>query len=70
MDHCIRHFVKAARCTVMEALECASLHPATFLGISNRKGSLDFGRDADFVLLNDDLHIMATFIGGQLVYSA
>lgn len=29
-----------------EALEAASLHPAQLLGISHRKGKLDYGSDA------------------------
>lgn len=33
-------------CSVEEALEAASLHPAQLLGISNKKGNLDYGSDA------------------------
>lgn len=33
-------------CSVEEALEAASLHPAQLLGISHRKGTLDYGADA------------------------
>jgi N-acetylglucosamine-6-phosphate deacetylase len=65
---CVQRLVKAARCSVVDALECASLHPAQFLGINKRKGSLDFGADADFVLLNDALEVQATFIAGRLVW--
>lgn len=35
-----------AGCSVEEALEAASLHPAQLLGISPRKGKLDYGSDA------------------------
>lgn len=33
-------------CSIEEALEAASLHPAQLLGISHRKGKLDYGSDA------------------------
>ncbi len=33
-------------CTVEAALEAASLHPANLLGISHRKGTLEYGSDA------------------------
>lgn len=70
MDHCLRHFKTAARCSTVEAIECATLHPAQFLGISDHKGSLEFDSDADFVLLDPEtLHVHATFIGGALVWS-
>uniref|UniRef100_A0A3Q3FCY3 N-acetylglucosamine-6-phosphate deacetylase n=1 Tax=Labrus bergylta TaxID=56723 RepID=A0A3Q3FCY3_9LABR len=41
MDMCIRHFKQASGCSVEEALEAASLHPAQLLGINNKKGNLD-----------------------------
>lgn len=33
-------------CTVEAALEAASLHPAQMLGVSDRKGTLEYGTDA------------------------
>ena len=55
-------------CSQVEALEAATLHPAQLLGIEKRKGTLDFGSDADFVLLDSQLSVRATFIAGKLVW--
>ncbi|PNI91400.1 AMDHD2 isoform 9, partial [Pan troglodytes] len=49
-----------AGCSVESALEAASLHPAQLLGLEKSKGTLDFGADADFVVLDDSLHVQAT----------
>lgn len=68
MDMCVRHLRQAAGCSVEEALEAASLHPAQLLGITNRKGTLDFGSDADLVVLDSSLNVQATFIAGQEVW--
>lgn len=38
-------------CSVEEALEAASLHPAQLLRISHKKGNLDYGSDAGKDLL-------------------
>lgn len=38
--------VRDPGCSKEEALEAASLHPARLLGITHRKGTLDFGSDA------------------------
>ncbi len=57
-------------CSPAEALESATLHPAQAMGITNKKGTLDFGTDADFLLLNDDLDVLATFTGGDLVWQS
>lgn len=70
MDVCVRHFLQATGCSVESALEAASLHPAQLLGLEKRKGTLDFGADADFVVLDDSLHIRATYISGELVWQA
>ncbi|XP_065821043.1 N-acetylglucosamine-6-phosphate deacetylase [Labrus bergylta] len=68
MDMCIRHFKQASGCSVEEALEAASLHPAQLLGINNKKGNLDYGSDADLVLLDDGLIVKATYISGEEVW--
>lgn len=68
MDECVRVFLKATGCTVEYALEAASLRPAMVLGLENRKGSLSYGCDADFVVLNDGLEVLATWIAGKCVF--
>uniref|UniRef100_A0A669F6S2 N-acetylglucosamine-6-phosphate deacetylase n=1 Tax=Oreochromis niloticus TaxID=8128 RepID=A0A669F6S2_ORENI len=65
MDMCVRHFKQASGCSVQEALEAASLHPAQLLGISHKKGKLDYGSDADLVLLDEGLNVKATYISGE-----
>lgn len=68
--HCVRKMMKHARSTAVEALEAASLHPAQALAITERKGTLDYGTDADFVLLHKErLQVQSTWIGGVCVYS-
>ncbi|MBN3301831.1 NAGA deacetylase, partial [Amia calva] len=68
MDMCVRHFRQASGCTVESALEAASLHPAQLLGLSHQKGTLDYGTDADFVLLDDALNVRSTYIAGEQVW--
>lgn len=69
MDMCVQHLRKSTLCGTVRALEAASLHPAKLLGISDRKGTLNFDSDADFIMLNDDLVVLATYIAGECVWS-
>nr|XP_012223871.1 PREDICTED: putative N-acetylglucosamine-6-phosphate deacetylase isoform X1 [Linepithema humile] len=68
MPKCVRHFKEATGCTVVEALEAATLHPARALGIDANKGVLNFGADADFILLDKKLELLSTWILGECVY--
>lgn len=68
MDMCVRHFKQASGCSMEEALEAASLHPSQLLGITHKKGNLDYGSDADLVLIDDALNVKATYISGEEVW--
>ncbi|CAL1689559.1 unnamed protein product [Lasius platythorax] len=68
MSKCVRHFKDATGCTIVEALEAATLHPARSLGIDSYKGILNFGADADFILLDEKLELLSTWISGECVY--
>lgn len=50
-----------------ELIPLLTSNPARMLGL-NGKGSLETGMDADFVLLDGDLNVAATVVGGKLVY--
>ncbi|MEM2826938.1 MAG: amidohydrolase family protein, partial [Sulfolobales archaeon] len=52
-----------------EAFYMASTAPAESLGVSLDLGSIVPGRRADLVVLGRDGSVVATFIGGKLVYS-
>jgi N-acetylglucosamine-6-phosphate deacetylase len=64
-----RHFRSAMACSLADAIDAASLAPARVLGIDNRKGRIEPGYDADLVLLDDNMHVAATFVEGREVYS-
>lgn len=53
---------------VFEAIQMASLIPAKSVGIDNACGKLKIGYDADFIILNEDLDLKATYINGKRVY--
>ena len=53
-----------------ECVNCASLNPATTLGIQDKKGSLAEGKDADIVILDNEFNVRKTIIGGKIKYEA
>nr|WP_255570395.1 N-acetylglucosamine-6-phosphate deacetylase [Cohnella sp. CFH 77786] len=43
--------------------------PARQIGVSDRKGSLEAGKDADLLILDDELNLLSTFVRGREVYA-
>lgn len=53
---------------VFEAVQMASLVPAKSVGIDNVCGKIKQGYDADFILLDYDLNLKATYLNGEKKY--
>ena len=69
MDNCVRNLWRLTDCSVVQAIECATLHPAQVLGMQESRGSLNYKSRADLVLLHkDSLQVLKTFVAGVCVY--
>ena len=53
-----------------ECVNCATLNPATTIGVADKKGSIEVGKDADIVVLDDEFNVKKTIIGGVVRYEA
>lgn len=53
-----------------ECVNCATLNPATTLGIDDKKGSLEVGKDADIIITDSEFNIEKTIIGGEIKYES
>ncbi len=53
-----------------ECVNCASLNPARVIGQDARKGSIEVGKDADLILVDDLWNVEKTIIGGTVRYEA
>ncbi|XP_034239717.1 N-acetylglucosamine-6-phosphate deacetylase [Thrips palmi] len=71
MIECVKHFKEATGCSTVEAIEAATLHPARVLGLEKKIGTLAYGADADFVMLNSkNLSLKSTWIAGNCVFKS
>ncbi len=68
-DRLVRTMVKLAGVPLEEAVKMMSRTPARVIGVLDRKGTLEVGKDADIVVFNDDIDIDKTIVGGRVVYS-
>ncbi len=53
-----------------ECVNCASLNPATTLGLEKTKGSLEVGKDADIIITDTQFDVVKTIIGGKIKYES
>ncbi len=68
MNQLLKRYSEKTGCTFDEAAATATVNPAKLLGIEHRKGKIKIGADADLVLLEKDLRVSATIVGGKIVY--
>ena len=64
MDHMVRTMHAQTSASLQEIVRMASLTPATRAGIADRKGSIDVGKDADLLVLNESLEIEQVILRG------
>ncbi len=69
-DRLVRNMIKMADVPLIDALRMASETPARIMNISDRKGSLEVGKDADIVIFDEDIQIDTTIINGKIVYQS
>ena len=68
MDQALRNAVNLLGLDLPEAVKMVSLHPSEVIGAGTRKGKLKAGYDADFVILDNQLEVVQTWIGGKCCY--
>lgn len=67
-DRLVRNMVRLAEVPLAEAIRMMSLTPARIMKMEHRKGSLVPGKDADIVVLDDDIRVKLTMVNGRIVY--
>lgn len=50
------------------AINACTINPATLIGVQDRKGSIQTGKDADLVVLNDDYSVEMTYTKGKKAF--
>jgi N-acetylglucosamine-6-phosphate deacetylase len=69
-DCLVRNMVNLAGVSLEEAVKMITITPAEIMGISDRKGSLEVGKDADVVIFNSNIDIEKTIINGNVIYQS
>lgn len=69
MADAVRNFTRACGLDIPSALRCATMVPASLLGISDRIGSIAPGKYADLIVLDPaDFRVLQTYVAGRRVF--
>jgi len=69
MNQAVKNAVKFGGISIHEAVKMATLNPAKVLGISNKKGTIEKGKDADIIIFDGALDIKTAIVNGHIVYN-
>jgi len=68
-DRLVRTLVFMAGIPLLDAVKMITSTPARIMGVSDKKGSLVAGKDADIVIFDQDITIEKTIVQGRIIYS-
>ena len=69
VDECVRNLMAFAGVGIAEAVRCVTENVAGLMS-EGKRGVLEFGRRADFVVLDQEAKVVETWIGGVKVWNA
>ncbi|MGB4181770.1 MAG: N-acetylglucosamine-6-phosphate deacetylase [Bacilli bacterium] len=69
MNKAVKNFIDVTGVFLTEAVDMATINPARVLKIDGQKGSIKFGKDADFAVIDKDLNVYLTVRGGKVIYN-
>lgn len=67
-DRLVRTMVNIAEVPLVEAVRMMTLTPARIMKIDQQKGSIVKGKDADFVIFDDNINVSYTILEGNVIY--
>jgi N-acetylglucosamine-6-phosphate deacetylase len=67
LDNAVKYAVRELGCSLEDAITMVSETPARIIGMYDKKGSVEEGKDADLVLLDSSLDVKATIVRGDVV---
>ncbi|MES1223585.1 MAG: N-acetylglucosamine-6-phosphate deacetylase [Bacteroidota bacterium] len=68
-DRLVRTMIAMAGVSLTDAVKMMTTTPARILGVADKKGSIEVGKDADIIIFDDDINVSTTIVNGRIVYS-
>ncbi|NMA32661.1 MAG: N-acetylglucosamine-6-phosphate deacetylase [Alphaproteobacteria bacterium] len=69
MDLSVRSMIKHTGIGLKEAILMSSFNAAKIIDLHYRKGSIEVGKDADIIAIDEKINIFATIVEGEMIYN-
>ena len=69
MDRVVRTMHTLAEVPLVHAVRMASANPARHLGVYDRKGSIEQGKDADLLIFDENVNVKSVYVRGKQAFS-
>jgi N-acetylglucosamine-6-phosphate deacetylase len=70
LNECVLNLARSADLTLAEVIPMASINPARLLGLEGGLGSLEQGKEASLIALDEEARVRLAMVRGRVVYRA
>lgn len=67
-DRLVRTMITMGNVSLLDTIQMITQTPARIMGIQDKKGSLQIGKDADILIFDENISIHLTMVNGTIVY--
>lgn len=69
LNRCVENLINHVGVTLSDAIKMASLNPARAIGVDDRLGSIEVGKDASLIVIDESINVWFAMVNGQIVYN-
>ena len=69
LNQCVRNMNQTVDVPLLDAVKMATINPARVIGEGDQRGSIEVGKVADLIVVDEDLNVHLTMVNGKIVYS-
>jgi N-acetylglucosamine-6-phosphate deacetylase len=69
LDGCVANLINYVGLSLAEAVNTASLNPARAIGVVDRLGSIEKGKDASLIVIDESINVFLAMVNGEIVYN-
>lgn len=62
----VKNVIKHSKVDIFDIMKMASINPAKYINVYDKKGSIDINKDADLLVIDDEFNLIETIVRGSI----